>query len=196
MREFMIIKDPEVAKLLADEVRRSILHNLRHFEMTPCQLAKLLNKSVSSIIHHLNALEKAGLVEQTRSVVKGNLVERYYRASAKIFIISYVLSEGLVPGSEEIAQWTREICKNAVRGLEAFGFKLGEKDAEELLNLVERYSHLEQAAREEAISKYSSPMQIDKSALKLILSLLTDLRLYNNREFLEVLNRIQRKLEG
>lgn len=196
MKDFIIIKDPEVAKLLADESRRVILHNLRHFEMTPCQLAKILNKSVSSVMHHLNLLEKAGLVEQTRSVVKGNLVERYYRATAKIFIISYTLSEGLVPGSEDIAQWSREICKGAVEGLEAFGFKLSEEKAKEILGLVERYSHLEQAAREEVISQWASPLSVDRQSLKLLLSLLTDLRLYRSREFLEVLDRIWEILEG
>ena len=77
MKTFMIIKDPKVAKLFADETRREILHNLRRREMTACQLARMLNKNVSSISYHLSALEKAGLIEQTRTVVKGNLVERY-----------------------------------------------------------------------------------------------------------------------
>jgi len=196
MRDFMIIKDPEVAKLFADECRRSILHNLRHFEMTPCQLAKLLNKNVSSIMHHLNALEKAGLVEQTKSVIKGNLVERYYRATAKHFIISYTLSEGLVPGSEDIAQWSREMCRKAVKGLEAFGFKLSEEKIREMLDLIERYSHLEQAAREEIISQCTSPIPIEHSSLKLLLSFLTDLSLYRNQEFLDVLNKCWKILEG
>ena len=86
----MIIKDPKVARLFADQCRRDILHNLRKREMTPCQLARLLEKNVSSISHHLNVLEKAGLVKQTRTLVKGNLVEKFYRAAAKNFIISMI----------------------------------------------------------------------------------------------------------
>ena len=98
MKDFMIIKDPEIAKLFADESRREILHNLRHREMTACQLARMLEKNVSSISYHLNALEEAGLVVQSRSHVKGNLIEKFYHATANKFIISYTLSEGLVPG--------------------------------------------------------------------------------------------------
>jgi len=80
----MIIKDPKVARLFADQCRRDILHNLRKREM------RLLEKNVSSISHHLNVLEKAGLVKQTRTLVKGNLVEKFYRAAAKNFIISMI----------------------------------------------------------------------------------------------------------
>jgi DNA-binding transcriptional ArsR family regulator len=60
MKDFTIIKDPEVAKLFADPVRRDILHSLRFREMTVCQLAKALDKNVSSISYHLNALELGG----------------------------------------------------------------------------------------------------------------------------------------
>jgi len=59
-------KDPEVAKLLADDTRRRILHFLRHHERSATDLAKYLNKSHSNIIHHLNLLVEAGLVQETR----------------------------------------------------------------------------------------------------------------------------------
>ena len=77
----------------------------------------MLGKNVSSISHHLSVLERAGLIKQTRTLVKGNLVERYYRALAWRFIISYTLSEGLIPGSEDISRWNKEICRNAAENL-------------------------------------------------------------------------------
>jgi len=92
--------------------------------MTPCELSKVLGKSVSSITYHLNALEKTGLVEQTRSLVKGNLIEKFYKATAKMFIISYTLSEGIAPRPEDIARWSREVCKSAVIGLGTFGYDM------------------------------------------------------------------------
>lgn len=113
----MIIQHPEAAKLSADPCRRSMLHNFRHYEMTPYQLSKVLNKSISSIIHHPNTLEKTGLVEQTRRLVKGNLIEKSYRATAKSFIDSYTLREGIAPRSEDIARWSEEVYKNAITGL-------------------------------------------------------------------------------
>ena len=194
MKDFSVIRDPEIAKLFADPCRRSILHNLRHYEMTPYQLAKVLGKNVSSIVYHLNALEKTGLVEQTRSLVKGNLIEKFYRATAKRFVISYTLSEGLVPGSEDVAKWSKEICKSAVTSLSAFGYDVPAKKAEKLSRLVEKYSSLEQIALEEVASRQKEPVQVDHAALKLLSSLLTNVRLHQNSDFLKLLDEISDEL--
>jgi len=190
-----VIKDPEIAKLFADPHRRSILHNLRHYEMTPCQLAKALGKNVSSIIYHLNALEKAGLVEQSRSVVKGNLIEKFYTATAKIFVISYTLSEGLVPGSEDIAKWSREVCKTAITNLGAFGYDVPAEKSDKLLELIEGYSSLQNIAHEVVISQQKVPIHASHPALRLLLSLLTDIRLYKDPEFLRLLDEISARLK-
>jgi len=196
MRDFLIIKDPEVAKLFADPNRRQILHNLRQREMTACQLAKILGKNVSSISYHLNALEKAGLIEQSRTCIKGNLVEKFYRAAAEKFIISYTLSEGLVPGSEDIAKWSKEICKNAVRGLEVFGYKVSKEKEGKLLELIERYSSLEKITYEEVISQQKMTLHVSHPALHLLLSLLTNIRLHQNPEFTKLVNEISAMLKG
>ncbi|HDN01991.1 MAG TPA: ArsR family transcriptional regulator, partial [Candidatus Bathyarchaeota archaeon] len=158
MKDFMVIKDPKVAKLFADPVRRGILHNLRRRPMSPCQLARALGKNVSSITYHLNTLEKAGLVEQCEVRIRGNIIERYYRATAKMFVISYTLSEGLVPGSEDIAKWSREICKRAANSLRAFGYHVPNENVKEWTDLIERFTTLEKKAYEHVISKQVSPI--------------------------------------
>jgi len=190
----MVIKDPEVAKLFADSVRRSILHNLRHREMSPYQLAKALGKSVSSIVHHINALEKAGLVEQSETRVRGNLIERYYRATAKVFIISYTLSEGLVPGSEDIAKWSKAICRRAVSRLEAFGYHIPPGEEEKWFNLIERYAALGKKAFEDVISRQVSPVNIKGPSLQLLLDLLAHVQLHRNPEYLELVEEISEML--
>lgn len=194
LRDFLIIKDPEVAKLFADPCRRSILHNLRKGEMTPYQLAKALGKNVSSISHHLKALEKAGLVEQSRRVVRGNLIEKFYTAKAKMFIISYTLTEGLVPGSEDIAKWSKEIYKRAISGLEAFGYKVSEEKMNEFLKLIERYASFQKMTYEEIVNMQKFPSRLHHHELKLVLSLLAHVHLYNNSEFLEVLKELSDEL--
>ena len=196
MKDFMIVKDPEVAKLFADPNRRDMLHNLRHREMTACQLAKTLEKNVSSISHHLGALEKAGLIEQSRTSVKGNLVEKFYRATAEKFVISYTLSEGLVPGSEDIAKWSRELCNSAVKSLEVFGYDLPAEKENRLLELMERYSSLEKIAFEEIVSEQKMPAQVARPSLRLLLTLLTNVRLHENLEFHRVMDGISAELRG
>jgi DNA-binding transcriptional ArsR family regulator len=195
MRDFMIVKDPNVAKLFADPNRRGILHNLRHREMTACQLAKTLEKNVSSISHHLKALDKAGLVEQTRTSVKGNLVERFYRATAEKFIISYTLSEGLVAGSEDIAKWSREVSNRAVQSLGVFGYDLPKEREGKVSGLIERYASLEKIAFEEVISEQKLPVYVSRPALRLLLSLLTNISLHQDSEFVELLNEISTQLK-
>lgn len=162
--------------------------------MTPYQLAKALGKSVSSISYHLNILEKAGLIEQSRIRIKGNLIEKFYRATAKVFIISYTLSEGLVPGSEDIAKWSKEICRMAVSSLKAFGYNISAEDREELQSLIERYAALEKIAYEKVISRQISPINIKGPPLQLLLDLLAHAYLYRDPEYVEILDRISNRL--
>ncbi|MCD6464944.1 metalloregulator ArsR/SmtB family transcription factor [Candidatus Bathyarchaeota archaeon] len=190
MKPFIIIKDPKVAKLFADKTRREILHNLRHREMTACQLAKILGKNVSSISHHLSVLEKAGLIEQTRTSVKGNLVEKYYRASAQRFIISYTLSEGLVPGSEDISKWNKEICKKAAENMDIFGFKVPDEKKKKIQDLIERYASLKNMTFENLISRQRESAEIIRPAIKLLISVLTSVLLFKNPEYQRIMEKL------
>ncbi|MCS7119916.1 MAG: winged helix-turn-helix domain-containing protein [Nitrososphaerota archaeon] len=190
----MIIKEPEVAKLFADKVRTEILHNLRHKEMTACQLAKLLDKNVSSISHHLSVLEKAGLIEQTRTSMKGNLVEKYYRAVAEKFIISYTLSEGLIPGSEDVSRWNREICRNAAENIGIFGFKIPEEKRPLILSLIERHAILENMILERIISNQKESVEISKPAMRLLLSVLTHAFLFRSPEYRRIIDELCKEL--
>jgi|GEM_PF-398403 len=194
MKDFILIKDPEVAKLFADPTRRRILHNLKRNEMTAYQLAKALGKSVSSIVYHLDMLEKAGLVEQSRVNIKGNLIERFYRATAKMFIISYVLSEGLIPGSEDIAKWSKEVCKRAVSSLESFGYHIPPEEEEKWVKLMERYMTLEKMAYEEVISRQIAPTNVKFPSLQLVLNVLAHATLHRNPEYIELMNEISEEL--
>ncbi|MBS7656843.1 MAG: winged helix-turn-helix domain-containing protein [Candidatus Bathyarchaeia archaeon] len=194
MKDFIIIKEPEIAKLFADPVRREILHNLRHREMTCCQLAKALDKNLSSIAYHLNALEQAGLVKQSRTVVKGNLIEKFYQTTAKDFIISYTLSEGLVPGSEDIAKWSREVCRGAVKSLEAFGYVVSKEKEEIILNLIEKYASLEHMVFEGIISEQKKPIQAEGPSIRLLLNVLMSIRLHERADFQKLLAEISQEL--
>jgi len=196
MKDFIIIKDPKVAKLFADPCRRDILHNLRKREMTACQLARLLEKNVSSISHHLSVLEKAGLVKQTRTLIKGNLVEKFYQATAKKFIISYTLSEGLTPGSEDIAKWSKETCRSAVENLPAFGYEIPVEKKKKLSELIEKYSSMKHIAFEQIISRQKKPVKVTGPPLRILLSLLETVRLYENKEFRRLMDEICEQLKS
>jgi len=193
LRDFLVVKNPEIGKLFADLNRRRILHNLRHQEMTACQLARVLEKNVSSISYHLSALEKAGLVEQSRISVKGNLVRKHYRATANKFIISYTLSDGLVPGSEEIVEWTKELCKQAVSNLGAFGIWILPEETEKWVNLMEKHTSLRKMAYEKVISRQVSRTSGESQALQMVLDFLANAYLYGDAEYLGLMKEILQK---
>lgn len=189
-----MIKDPQVAKLLADPIRRGILHNLRHQELSPFQLAKVLGKNVSSISYHLHPLEKAGLIELSKTRVTGNLVKKFYRATARTFVISYTLSEGLVPGSEEIVKQSKEVYLRAASSLDAFGHRVTDEEIEKWAEMIDRYSSMRGAAYEEVIASQKKPTHLERPALQLLLGLLTQVRLYRNPEYIEMMRRVSREL--
>jgi len=67
--------------------------------------------------------------------------------------------------------------------LSAFGYDVPPEKGEKFLGLVEKYSHLEQIANEEVISEREVPAQLSHSSLKLLISLLTNVCLYQKSAF-------------
>lgn len=182
----MIIRDPKVAKLFACEARREILHNLRRKELTAADLARALDKSNSSIIHHLGLLKDAGLVEQTRTEVKRNLIQTYYRATARNFIISYNFSDSYSSEAKDIKNWSREILRKSLGGLEAFGYKIPEDDVPSLVQRLDLWKRLKKTAYEEAAEQQIAPTGLEAPAFNIIMDLLSDLRLAERSEFKEL----------
>ena len=98
MKAVKVISDPEACRLLADEKRRSIIYLLRAKEMTVSQIADELNLAPQNLYHHIKKMLEADLVEVTREVRVGSLIESYYRATAEVFQITV----GQTSGSKEL----------------------------------------------------------------------------------------------
>ncbi len=179
--DIKIIKDPEVAKLLADDTRRRILHMLRHKEMSPADLAKALDKNYSSIQHHLNQLLGADLIEQTREERVRNMIQPYYHATAHRFIISYSLSESL-QRDDEYAQYQELTLKKMIPGLKVFGFDLPEEKRARALALIRRCVDAERRAFEKAVEMQSDPSGLEKNVQRPLLQLMTNILLSKDAE--------------
>jgi len=169
MKDVMIIEDPETAKLLLDKTRRRILHLLKVGEHSVSELSSFLGLSPQAVSYHLKLLEKRGLVEVARTVSKRNLVERYYRASARIFIVSYVVFE-----SEEFKGKVLDITSEAIKAL---GLKI---DREKLAHLMRKYLALKSRAIEEVISRRRKPLCRE---LAPIVNFLAVMRMASDPEF-------------
>ncbi len=194
MRDVVIIKDPEVAKLFADETRRRILHCLRHREFSATDLAEALGKSHSSIAHHLKLLQDAGLVEEARVERRRNLVQSYYRSTAKVFIISYSLTETL--GEMEVFPWSREVLRRMLDGLREMGYTYPEEERERILELMGGCYVKEHKALEEIIERQTSPVKVDRHLYFSMARLLTMLRLSGDQDYMRMLWELRELLKG
>jgi DNA-binding transcriptional ArsR family regulator len=188
-----IIKDPEVAKLLADDTRRRILHMLRHKEMSPADLAKALDKNFSSVQHHLNQLLTAGLVKQTKEERVRNMVQPYYQATAHRFLISYSLTESLSK-DDGYTQWHEDSLQKMYKGLEVFAIKVPEDKRTRVLELMDACVEMERKAFEEAVEKQSDPARLDKQVQRPLLQLMTHLTLSKDRDHVAAMQELNQLL--
>ena len=85
-----VIDDPKTIKLLADPLRREIIREITNQPQTQSQLARKLELSPSSTMHHLKKLREAGLIKVGRSEVGAyGILEKYYEPTANLFIEDY-----------------------------------------------------------------------------------------------------------
>ena len=168
--------------MLADETRRRMLHLLRHREMSTTDLAKALEKNHSSIIHHLNLLREAGLVEETREEKVRNMVQSYYRATANKFIISYSLSETLAR-DEDYSTWREDSHQRMMEGLETFGIKMPAGQRAQVVELIDTCSEREQIALEEVVEQQTDPGKLDRHVERALIQLMTNLKLSRDDEY-------------
>ena len=78
------LDDLKQIRALADPLRMRILTALNE-ERTTKQVAELLHEKPTRLYHHVDALERAGLVQLTRTQPKRGTIERYYRSVARTF---------------------------------------------------------------------------------------------------------------
>ena len=186
----MIIKDPEVAKLFGDENRRHILFHLRRKEMSTTDLAKALGKNHSSIIHHLNLLKEAELVEETRTEQVRNLNQTFYRATARRFMISYSLGETMNEEGEGVP-WQEAMVQSTMDSLEAFGYKILDEDKDLARKLVNGFFLRDQKAYEEIAEMQVRDVGHKQRYGRNTIKLLKMLNLSEDLEFIKILNELR-----
>lgn len=188
-----VIKDPEVAKLFADDTRRRMLHLLVHHEMSTTGLAKALGKSHSSIVHHLSLLKEAGLVEETRSEKVRNMVQPFYRSVGRRFHISYSLSEALAD-DEDYSAWQEASIQRLVDGLEAFDLHVPEGKEDRIKELIQTCYLREQKAFEESLEQRKKPVKLGRHASMSLVRIISHIKLAHDNEHKKAIEELQELL--
>jgi DNA-binding transcriptional ArsR family regulator len=132
----IVVKDPAVAKLFSDLLRRQILHLVTHKEMSAADLVKTLDRNYSSVVYHLRQLEDAGLVVKARTEVVQNKLQLYYRAAAYSFHVSYYLDETMV-ADEEYRDWQEDLMNRLIKGLEGYGLEVDPENRPRVRELMQ-----------------------------------------------------------
>lgn len=83
--DYIRISDPRQIKAFADPRRMRIMRILSTNEVTNQQLADALEEPPARILHHLRTLIDAGLVRRVDERIRGGNVEKYYRATARVY---------------------------------------------------------------------------------------------------------------
>jgi DNA-binding transcriptional ArsR family regulator len=81
----LTLTDVHQVKVLADPLRIRILEDLCTVERTTKQVAERLGEKPTKLYHHVEALERVGLIRLTRTRQNRGTIEKYYLSVARQF---------------------------------------------------------------------------------------------------------------
>lgn len=92
MEDNLVLADLEKIKSISDPLRVKVLEILIKKEATVKQVADSLEQSSAKMHYHVKELEKQDLIKLVKTIEKGGILEKYYRAVAKHFDIRYEIN--------------------------------------------------------------------------------------------------------
>lgn len=142
--EVYTVSDLEQIKVMADPLRLQLLEHFCKKEMTTKQVAGELGEKPTRLYHHVDALERVGLIRLTRTQQNRGTVEKYYRAVAKMFVAEPALFS---PGDGVEAS-----NKNAIENLTT---QLLDRTAEELRDVLRFAQNCEEEMEDEPLVTFA-----------------------------------------
>jgi len=115
MKDVHMLADLGQVRALADPLRLRILEAFRDKCMTTKQVATLLEENPTKLYHHVELLERAGLIRLIKTRRNRGTVERYYRSVA----VEFIVDRGLLEMSQGPAKATGGYESLFLGGLEA-----------------------------------------------------------------------------
>lgn len=100
MKSICTLKNLEQIKAMAHPLRMRLMEAFSHKPMTTKQAAQLLGEQPTKLYHHVEALERVGLIKLVRTQRKRGTIEKYYRVIARHFTVDRKLLE-LTPNAKE-----------------------------------------------------------------------------------------------
>jgi DNA-binding transcriptional ArsR family regulator len=87
VQDMLILSRPEDIRLIFNDKHNAILKMLMADELSISDISRMLNINPGSAHYHIKELERHGLVKQVRDEIKGGVVKKYYRSTARRIIL-------------------------------------------------------------------------------------------------------------
>ncbi len=137
IREVMVVDDPDTMKLLLSGKCNDILELIQSREMSVSEIAKILKINPGSAYYHLKELESHGLARMTREETKGNMVKKYYGATARNIYIDGQRFKVLQPGDKDPME---EFYDSLIRLMAPFGYVVPPEKSDLIKDVMMRYN--------------------------------------------------------
>lgn len=87
MKETMILKDLEQVKVFAHPLRARLVEAFADKPRTAKQVSDIIGQKPTKLYHHVEALERVGLIRLVKTQKKRGTLEKYYRTVAHRFSV-------------------------------------------------------------------------------------------------------------
>ena len=137
IKAFEVVTNPKIIKLLLDGTRKDIVFKfLVNQPMTVKQLSVAMKKKPGTVLHHVQKLKSAGIINlvETRETPRG-IVERYYRAVAREFRLG--ISERM-SAYDEAPVASKDRIGAALLALSTLGIHITESEFDHARNILQR----------------------------------------------------------
>ena len=114
MEKSYIMRDLEQVKALADPLRMRIVEAMVSEPRTTKQVADALGEKPTRLYHHVDTLERVGILRQVRTRRNRGTLEKYYEPVAKLFVVDRDL---FAPEQGEAAEEAADVIQTTVTDL-------------------------------------------------------------------------------
>lgn len=187
IKEFVVISNLKSIKLLLDRTRADIVFKyLVTQEMTVKQLADAMGKKPGTVLHHVQKLNSAGIIQlvRTHETTRG-IVERYYRAIAR----EYRLGISEMMRSRARTSIPKDPMAQTLAGLSALGIIISEVDMAHAKGLLTKSKKIEDKVEKLLNKPKNYELQSLPPSIRInVLENMQRFLLSRNSEYMEILD--------
>jgi DNA-binding MarR family transcriptional regulator len=174
-QDIMVLEKPEAIRLIFSEKHNKILKKLAESEQSISDIARSLGFNPGSVHYHLKELEKQGLVRQVRQEIKGGIVKKYYRSTAKRICLESPDFNDELHLNVDLSD---EFNENLLRTIERLGYVVSDDNKGDAKEMLIRYDkrikallkevhnpEMDMAGTDEMMVRYASMLIVQMRAM-------------------------------